>query len=272
MATLSISDLLNALSTSHGDKFIRREVSTWLGAAPAKAAKKSKPKAPAKAVDHDSDGDASPGEAKTSKKGAWPAFVKVVCGPPREPTTGFAAWLEDHSEYEGKGHLVPARSKYAKEVKGDGNADYEAFKAEFKSSSSASLASSADGDGGAAPAEKPKRKPGRPKKAESGVAAAGGGGGGAAFSLTDSEDEAPKPKPKPKAKKAPGAPKKAPKKELPPLPASDDEDNITLIDLFGEPFYWDSDTHLLYQLNEDRSRGKIIGTYNGDSATFGTVE
>jgi len=260
MAALNISDLLNALSTSHGDKFVRGEVSTWLGATPAKAAKKSKPKAPPKAADRDSDGDASAGEAKIPVKSAWTAFVKVICGPPRKPTVGYAAWLDGHPEYEGKDHTVGPRSKYASEMK----SEYEAFKAEFKSSSSAS-AVSGDGDGGAAPAEKPKRKPGRPKKAT--ASAAAGAGGGAEFSLSESEDE----KPKPKAKKAPGAPKKAPK-SLPPLPASDDDDEITRIELFGQEFFWDQeDGGALYEVAESKFggvRGEKVGTYDGHSAHF----
>ncbi len=268
MAALNISDLLNALSTSHGDKFVRGEVSTWLGAAPAKAAKKSKPKAAAATVDPASDGDAP--AAKGAVKSAWTAFVKQVCGPPRAPTAEYAAWLEEHPEHEGKGHTVGPRAKYASAMKGDDDANYEAFKAEFKSSSSASASSA---DGGAAPAEKPKRKPGRPKKAT--ASAAAGAGGGVEFSLSDSEseeEEKPKPKPKPKqmAKMAPGAPKKAPKPSaLPPLPLSDSEDDdIAKIDLFGEPFYWDADTNILYAVNAEGRRGEIIGSYDGHSASF----
>lgn len=258
MAALNVSAILDALCTSHGDKLVRGEVSTWLGAVPAKAAKKSKAKATVVSVDSASDGDAP--AAKGAVKSAWTAFVKTVCGPPREPTSGYAAWLEEHPEHEGKGHLVGARSKYASAMKGDDDCDYNAFKAEFKSGTS----SGGSADGSAAPAPKPKRKPGRPSKAEK---AAGAGDGGAVISLTDSEDEMPKPKPK--AKKAPGAPKKAAKsKELPPLPASDDED-ITRIMLFDQEFYWDSTEETLYEVKEDGTRGNFCGTYNGVNAHFG---
>jgi hypothetical protein len=139
------------------------------------------------------------------------------------------------------------------------------WKREKKAKSSPSADS--DGDGGAAPAEKPKRKPGRPKKAAGGAAAAGAGGG-AVLVLSDSEDEVPK---KAKAKKAPGAPKKAPKPSaLPPLPLSDSEDGISRIELFDQEFFWDQEGDgALYEVLAGGLRGEKVGTYDGHSATFG---
>ncbi len=270
MAALNISDLLNALSTSHGDKFVRAEVSTWLGAAPAKAAKKSKPKAVAKSAASDDDSSAAedkPKRLQSDGQKAWNAFINHVCGPKGGETSGFSAWLESHEGIKGNKRMV-----YAKEMRGEDDTEYNAFKAEFKSSSSASASSA---DGGAAPAEKPKRKPGRPKKA---TASAAAGAGGAELSLSDSESEEekekPKPKPKQMAKKAPGAPKKAPKPSvLPPLPASDDESDITRIELFGQEFFWDQeDGGALYEVAASKFggvRGEKVGTYDGHSAHFG---
>jgi hypothetical protein len=258
MAALNVSALLDALSSSHGDKMIREAVGTWLGAAPVKVKKASKPKKAA------SDDDSSAAEDKPKRAGpdAWNAFINLVCGPKDAPTSGYSAWLEDNSDKKGN-----KRFSYAKEMKGEGDRDYEAFKADFKSS-----ASSASSAVSAASEAKPKRKPGRPSKAS--VAA----GAGAGALLSESEDEAPKPKakakaaPKPKAAAAETAPKpkKAPKKaSLPALPVSDDEDDgITKISLYDQEFFWDAEVGTLYEVKDNGSRGEIIGSYDGSSAAF----
>jgi hypothetical protein len=252
MAALNVSALLDALSSSHGDKNVREAVASWLGAPAPKGKSKAKKAAAASA-----DGESSAAEDKPKRAGpdAWNAFINLVCGPKDSPTSGFAAWLADEDNAKVKGNK---RMVYAKEMKGEDDRDYEAFKAEFKSTASSASSS----DGAAAAAEKPKRKPGRPKKAEK---AAGGG-------LSESEEEAPKAK-VPKAKKAPDAPKKAKKaKELPPLPASDSEDAITRIELFGQEFFWDQeDGGALYEVAASKFgavRGEKVGTYDGHSAHF----
>jgi hypothetical protein len=250
MAALNIPALLDALCSSHGDKPVREAIRTWLGAAPAKEAKKSKPKAK-KAAASDDDSSAAedkPKRAQSDGQKAWNAFINLVCGPKESPTTGFATWLETHEGVKGNKRMV-----YAKEMKGDGDADYEAFKAEYKSTvSSGSSTGSADG---AAAAGGGKPKPKAKAKAKK-----------AAVELSESEEETPKPKKA--AKKAPAAPKKA-AKALPPLPASDDEeDSISRIELFDQEFFWDADTTELFEVTEDGQRGKVVGSYDGHSANF----
>jgi hypothetical protein len=256
MAALNVSAILDALCTSHGDKFIRAEVSTWIGAAaPAKAAKKVKAKAAPASDVSSSDAEDKPKRAQSDGQKAWNAFINHVCGPKGSETAGFSAWLESHDGIKGNRRMV-----YAKEMRGEDDAEYNAFKTEFKSSSSSSTVSG-DGDGGAAPAEKPKPKVKAKATKKAGSVAAGGG-----LLLTDSEDEAPK---KVKAKKAPGAPKKAPKPSaLPPLPASDEEDSISRIELFDQEFFWDSDTNALYEVKENGTRGEVVGSYDGHNAHF----
>jgi hypothetical protein len=251
MAALNVSALLDALSSSHGDKMVREAVSAWIGAAPAKVKKASKPK---KEAASDSDGSASATEDKPKRAGpdAWNAFINLVCGPKEAPTSGYAAWLEENPDKKGN-----KRFSYAKEMKGEDDCDYNAFKAEFKSSASSASSVSTE--------SKPKKAAAaKPKKAVAKASAAAGAGGGI---LSDSEDEAPK------AKKAAAKPKKAPAKakkaELPPLPLSDDEeDGISRIELYDQSFFWDADKGTLYEVNEDGSRGTIVGGYDGTSAHF----
>jgi hypothetical protein len=250
MAALNVSALLDALSSSHGDKMVREAVSSWIGAAPVKAKKASKPKKEAAA---ESDGSASAAEDKPKRAGpdAWNAFINLVCGPKEAPTSGYASWLEDNSDKKGN-----KRFSYAKEMKGEDDCDYNAFKAEFKSSASSGSSVSTE--------SKPKKAAAKPKKAVKASAAAGAG----ASLLSDSEEEAPKPKKAAaKPKKAAAKPKKA---ELPALPPSDDEeeDGITRIELYDQSFFWDSDKGTLYEVNADGTRGTIVGGYDGTSAHF----
>jgi hypothetical protein len=247
MATLNIPALLDALCSSHGDKPVREAISTWLGAAPAKVAKKSKAKKAAASDDDSSAGEDKPKRAQSDGQKAWNAFINHVCGVKGSETSGFAAWLESHEGIKGNKRMV-----YAKEMRGEDDAEYNAFKAEFKSTaSSGSSAGSADGSAAAGAGGKPKAKA-KPKKA--------------VVELSDSEEETPKPKKA--AKKAPGAPKKA-AKALPPLPPSDDEeDSLSRIELFDQQFFWDSDTGALYEVKENGGRGEIVGSYDGTSAHF----
>lgn len=247
MAALNVSALLDALASSHGDKMVREAVGTWIGAAPVKPKKASKVKKEAAA---DSDGSASAAEDKPKRAGpdAWNAFINLVCGPKDAPTSGYAAWLEDNGDKKGN-----KRFSYAKEMKGEDDCDYNAFKAEFKSSASSASSVSTEAKAKKA-AAKPKKAPSKPKKA------AGSAAAGAASFLSDSEEEE---APKPKAKKP------AKVKALPPLPLSDDEDDgITKIDLFDVEFFWDADKGTLYEVNDDGTRGEIIGSYDGTNAHF----
>lgn len=250
MAALNVSALLDALASSHGDKLVREAVGTWLGAAPVKPKKGSKAK---KEPAAESDGAASAGELDKPKRSgpdAWNAFINLVCGPKDAPTSGYSAWLEENGNKKGN-----KRFSYAKEMKGEDDRDYEAFKAEFKST--ASSKSSVVSEAKPAKAEKPKKAKATAKKgAGAGAAAAGGG-----LVLSDSEEEVSKPK----AKKAPAKAKKA---ALPPLPPSDDEESISKIELYDQQFFWDSDAGTLYEVKDDGSRGEIVGSYDGSSAHF----
>ena len=251
MAALNVSALLDALSASHGDKMVREAVSSWIGAAPVKVKKASKPKKEAAA---ESDGSASAAEDKPKRAGpdAWNAFINLVCGPKEAPTSGYASWLEDNSDKKGN-----KRFSYAKEMKGEDDCDYNAFKAEFKSSASSASSVSTE--------SKPKKAAAKPKKPAAKPKASAAAGAGASL-LSDSEEEAPKPK---KAAAKPKAAAKAKKAELPPLPASDDEeDGITRIELYDQQFFWDSDKGTLYEVNADGTRGEIVGGYDGTSAHF----
>ena len=244
MAALNVSALLDALSSSHGDKMVREAVSIWIGAAPAKVKKVSKPKKAA------SDDDASAAEDKPKRTGpdVWNSFVNLVCGPKDAPTSGYSAWLEDNSDKKGN-----KRFSYAKEMKGLDDRDYEAYKIDFKSSASSASSASVE--------SKPKKAV-KPKAAKASAAVGAGAGG----QLSDSEDEAPKPK---KAAAKPKAAAKSKKAELPPLPASDDEeDGISRIELYDQQFFWDADKGTLYDVNSDGTRGSIVGAYDGTSAHF----
>jgi hypothetical protein len=273
MAALNVSALLDALSSSHGDKMVREAVSAWIGAAPAKVKKASKPK---KEAASDSDGSASAAEDKPKRAGpdAWNAFINLVCGPKEAPTSGYAAWLEENPDKKGN-----KRFSYAKEMKGEDDCDYNAFKAEFKSSASSASSVSTE--------SKPKKAAAKPKKAAAKPKASAAAGAGASL-LSDSEEEAPKAKKldrlslslltneqmaertaKMRKDRTAAAKPKAKKAELPPLPLSDDEeDGISRIELYDQSFFWDADKGTLYEVNEDGSRGTIVGGYDGTSAHF----
>lgn len=240
---LSITNLLDALATSQGDKHVRDAVSSWLNVPASKTTKgKSKSK---KSTSASADGEGSGSESTVSKPkkqgpDAWNAFIAHVCGPKDEPTQAFKAWCEEQpADLKGSKRML-----YATTMKAPDAGNYEQFKANFKPtpSSSSSVTSTNTTETAV------KRKPGRPRK--------------------NTEAKPTKP----------AASKKQSKKVIPVLPESDSEsetesggepDSLPKIEIFGQDFFWDCDKEILYSVNDDGTCGEECGHYDGTTANFG---
>jgi hypothetical protein len=197
-------------------------------------------------------------KSKRSGPSAWNAFVESVAGKKGSPTAEFLAWKETQTEK--KGNLA---FSYASSL---GKAAFEEFKSSFVPSSASSVASADDQASSAPSVASSEKKRGRPKMSEEDKAAAKEAKKAAKLAEREAKKEEKK-----AAKKAERTAKKAAKKAggLPPLPESDGEEEpvYTEVEIADQTFFWDENTGLLYDREENGSF-KAVGNYDGVTLSF----
>lgn len=261
--SLNVTALLDALAASQGDKLVREGVASWLGGAAAPKVVKAKSK---KAVDDVSSGAEDKPKAKPKAKSKAAGSESGASTASREPSQ---AMLEHRQRTTAISALYQTVKKQAKErdLDLDNLPKYPHMRVTSYLKDNGTIdevigASDLDAVQAALEflAENPDWQPAAKAKTKGKAKGPKGAGAG-----SDSEAEE-----KPKAKKP------AAKKAVPPLPLSDSEDegagdDLPRIPLFGQEFYHDPETDQLYDVEENGSRGRCVGTWDGKNATFSST-